>query len=710
MRRSRSGLILVLLALLLIGGGIWLLGGSEPDDPSSVVAYDDDETRIENGGALEAEQLEGHARLAGVGPKTAKPVKHLPPGPVVVAVRGPLGHAIPHLDIVVGSSMRVLTKEQAAKEGIDPNAAPKQWDATTDSEGKAYFEELPRDGSVFVRRATGGGAINRIHRDVAVGFLLTVLTKDGQSIITPHIAGSGTPIVGESVRLDLPAGIPARVVAVDAGDGAPADASLMASPGLDAKGQLAGLVDGRLFFAASPGRQHTLHPVRKTSDLYVPTKRGSFRTTFSPAAKVFEARVPIRRSTEVSVTLPPEIDTQQVQKWTLTWSSAGARGKAEARLDSYSRLLATGVPYTPGASVTISAKLPGQGSVWASGRFEFNDSVLVLEGRFKPLKKRKASASPPRVGSGVRAARADRLRRAAERLEKSESAVAKLEIRLAEASEAREGKVNFEIVQRAAEAAAVSVQGRVLVVDGTQMWNQENGSGGAGFGRNGEWFLSNGSKGSEDNLGSVRVEVTTPALERARGALVYVGGRSGKTNDRGVALFEKMKPGTYPVRVFGAGAPVTGEVTVVAKRTATVSLSAPEGGRIEVVFEDEHGRALPFSSLTIKQPSGMPYADVDDNGIQRLDMYADAQGRRTLHSVEPGTVAVIGRYAGRTVNQTVDVVDLETTTIKLSIPLEKRAPSAKQQIKARSVELDVAKAALEQLMHDVARKRGDGGR
>ena len=707
MRRSRSGLILVLLALLLIGGGVWLLGSNDSDDPSTAVAYGDDETRVENGEFLEeTEQLEGQAHLAGSGARAPAPVNHLPPGPVVVTVKGPLGHVIPHLDIVVGQSMRVLTKEQAAERGIDPDAKPRTWEATTDEDGKAYFEELPRDGSVFVRRKAGTHVGSSRGSELMLRFaLVNIVGKNGNSIVTPHMSGSGTPIVGESVSLNLPAGIPARVTAVDAFDGAPADATLMASPGLEAKGPLASPVGGSTYFAARPGREHVLHPVRKTSDLYVATNRGSFRTAFSPAAKLFEARVPVRRATEVSVTLPPEVDTQHVEKWTLTWNTADARGKGEARLDSYSRLLATGVPYTPGAHVSISASLPGQGHVWASGRFEFGDSVLVLEGRFKPVRKSKAS----RRSGSVNVSRAEKMRDLARQLEKTEVAVQRLELDLVKRAQAR--------------ASAEAASGTVRNADGEPIRIRISGfdpKGGNPIfvqGKDGNWVTTGAGAGAkEGNLGTVRVEVTTPGLQRARGALVYVGGRSGKTNDRGVALFKKMKAGTYPVRVFGAGAPVTDKVTVVAKRTATVSLSAPEGGRLEVTLEDEHGRALPFSSLTIKQPSGLPYADVNEDGIQRLDLYADELGRRTLHSLEPGQVTVIGRYAGRSVTHKVDITDKKLTSRRIMIHLDKVPVSQKKQWKelhkemqardvaARNEALDAAKAALEQRMRDLARK------
>jgi hypothetical protein len=702
MRRSRSGLILGLLALLLIGAGVGLLGANEVADPGTDIAYGDGETSVESGDLLETEQLEGHAHLTGSGPKVAKPVNHMPPGPVVVTVKGPLGHVIPHLDIVVGPTLRVLTKEQAAEQGVDPDAEPKTSEATTDEEGKAYFDELPRDGSVFVRpKAKGPTAQWGANAQITRFVLLSITGKNGRSIVTPHLAGSGTPVIGESVSLDLPTGIPARVTAVDATDGAPVDATLVASPGLDAKGPLAGPVRGSTYFAAKPGREHILHPVQGTDDHYVATKRGSFRAAFSPAAKLFEAQVPLRRSTEISVTLPPDVDTQDVDKWTLSWNTAGARGKASARLDSYSRLLATGVPYTPGAHVSITAVLPDQGHVWASGRFDFDDSVLVLEGHFKPARKAKGKT---RTGS-VNVSRAQKMRELAKQLEKTEEATRRLEIDLV-------GQQQAAVVAgtlRSPDGKPVTIHLSGVNLEGRST------PGGSIFvsGKEGGWVTSGGG---DDNLGNVRVEVTTPALERARGALVYVGGRSGRADDRGVALFKNMKPGSYPVRVFGAGAPATDKVTVVAKRTATVSLSAPTGGRVEVTFEDEHGRPLPFASLTIKQPSGLPYADVDEDGVQRLDLFADAAGRRTLHSMEPGKVEVVGRYAGQSASYSIDVTDEESTALAITIHLDKKGQSPKQQLKelakeakqieleARRVELDAAKVAIDRLMRDLAEK------
>jgi hypothetical protein len=93
--------------------------------------------------------------------------------------------------------------------------------------------------------------------------------------------------------------------------------------------------------------------------------------------------------------------------------------------------------------------------------------------------------------------------------------------------------------------------------------------------------------------------------------------------------------------------PCERECTVVEGEEARVEMREPEGGEIEAIVVDEGGRPMPFATVRLAQPSGVPWADVGEDGVQRVDAYADARGRRTFSRVEPGAVRLDVRYGSR---------------------------------------------------------------
>ncbi len=124
---------------------------------------------------------------------------------------------------------------------------------------------------------------------------------------------------------------------------------------------------------------------------------------------------------------------------------------------------------------------------------------------------------------------------------------------------------------------------------------------------------------------------------------------------------------TVSVRESGF-VPVTREVEVVAGKTVEAEIAEPEGGAIEVQVVDAEGRSRPFATVAVAQPSGVRWADLADDGTERLDRFVDHLGRRTLSHVEPGDVKLTATWAGRSVERTMTVGDGATARVRIEVP------------------------------------------
>ena len=141
-----------------------------------------------------------------------------------------------------------------------------------------------------------------------------------------------------------------------------------------------------------------------------------------------------------------------------------------------------------------------------------------------------------------------------------------------------------------------------------------------------------------------------------------VGGHVGghRTNEDGEAIVD-AKEGSFTLRVEGPGRfPMTLATEVVFGRENEVTLREPRGARLEVLVTDEEGRPRACARLTV---TGKVF-DVED-GVQRVDLFTDHRGRRTLARVEPGVRAVRAFWGSRDGSEQVELADGETRRLTI---------------------------------------------
>jgi hypothetical protein len=130
-------------------------------------------------------------------------------------------------------------------------------------------------------------------------------------------------------------------------------------------------------------------------------------------------------------------------------------------------------------------------------------------------------------------------------------------------------------------------------------------------------------------------------------------------DEAGEVLVTGLRVGRHTLRMGSPGRLLAlGDVEVVEGREATLVLREPRGGRLEVEVRDLQGNPLPGARLVLDTS----WYDVAD-GVQRLDLVCDEQGRRTLERVQPGACHVSARWGSRQGTAEVTVRDQETTKV-----------------------------------------------
>lgn len=113
-----------------------------------------------------------------------------------------------------------------------------------------------------------------------------------------------------------------------------------------------------------------------------------------------------------------------------------------------------------------------------------------------------------------------------------------------------------------------------------------------------------------------------------------------------------LVPNDVPV---GSSRPPS-DVRFVTGEEFTPSPGGDPCAQIEVAVRDADGRPAPFASLELDTIDPDAYADLDADGIVRLDSYTDRLGRRTFQRVPAGPLRVLARHRGRRAEAALDVL------------------------------------------------------
>lgn len=167
--------------------------------------------------------------------------------------------------------------------------------------------------------------------------------------------------------------------------------------------------------------------------------------------------------------------------------------------------------------------------------------------------------------------------------------------------------------------------------------------------------------------GAVSVTVHRRDGRPAVGALVRVGGATGRTDARGRAVLRDIVPGEHEVRLREPGlVACSGSVTVRADRMARATLREAKGTTVRVRVVDEDGEGLPFAILEL--PSATSWADLDEAGVQRIDPFTDVRGRRELRRFPAGRWRFVASYGSRSAGVEATVAPGSVQTVTVTLP------------------------------------------
>lgn len=169
--------------------------------------------------------------------------------------------------------------------------------------------------------------------------------------------------------------------------------------------------------------------------------------------------------------------------------------------------------------------------------------------------------------------------------------------------------------------------------------------------------------------GPLRVVAKTSDGQPARGAWIEVRAAQGatkvvETDAQGEVTLEAPL-GSVQVWLVEPGlVPAMSPAQVRKESRPPVEVLEPTGGALDVVVQTEDGRAVPFARLDVQQPSGEPWIDIA-NGVQRIDDFTDAEGRRSLRRIEPGTVEVYATWGLKAGMARVKVAQGKRTEVRI---------------------------------------------
>lgn len=168
--------------------------------------------------------------------------------------------------------------------------------------------------------------------------------------------------------------------------------------------------------------------------------------------------------------------------------------------------------------------------------------------------------------------------------------------------------------------------------------------------------------------GAARVRVVGIDGRPVAGATVTVGAVEVPTATDGEVTVEGLLAGDQTVTARADGHfPMSGSVQVVAGRTTDVELREPVGATLDVLVVDATGAARTAARCVVRTGGTIAPFDVVD-GVQRLDDFTDARGRRTFARVAPGTVTLTATWGSHRAVVTRDVRDGERAFVRIELP------------------------------------------
>jgi hypothetical protein len=131
----------------------------------------------------------------------------------------------------------------------------------------------------------------------------------------------------------------------------------------------------------------------------------------------------------------------------------------------------------------------------------------------------------------------------------------------------------------------------------------------------------------------------------------------------GRASFDALAIGRWAVDLRAAGFLGQRMFVDVGEDTLEIDYAEPVGGLLKVTVVDKKDRPLPFAELSLSKAKDKTWTggsfETDDEGCQRVDMFTDHVGQRTLVWLPPGELTVHARYGARRADAAVTVVSGE---------------------------------------------------
>jgi hypothetical protein len=644
----------LLLLLWGFGEGGW---GGAADRERSLPA---EESALE--AAAAAAHREGGPRLE-AGPGATARATH---GPVLVRVLDPRGAPCAGVRVESWTAPeKAAVKESSGQKpeevphsGWNPEAPTPPHDVLrtlTDAAGVARFADLPYDGRAEVRVRSrlneteeqeresvrdGMGAWAEAGAPPVFTFRLALPAREGapegqEAPVTadseemkieviqpppPDLLAKAT-VEGPEVTLTIDPGLPLSVDVREGGAGRlRRDAPVLVRPRVPWASPPTG--DTRV--QAKPGHEVTIRCRAQAPEGWVARLEAAWLATIHPLATRLHAVYPLRPAVDVIVEFPQEVMPYRAEDWAGEINVAGVTLEApDLHVDGRGHLRVRGGAHLVGDSVTVSGTLGTRWSVQGVG-------IMGSDPR-----------QPVRV-------------------------VARAEPRAPPTPTVEHANEPIQIDLGPAFSGKSFVLGdsafmKVLVQNGRDQTER---------------------RAQETSHGPLPLRVIGWDGAPAAGAHVPWLGQVHVADAQGRVVLEGVPTGTHPLQVLGAGAPLSLSVGAGPLPRAEQVVTATAGGTLEVEVVDALGRALPYAHVALVLPGELPVMDCVD-GLQRIDPYTDAAGRRTYRFVPPGKVTVKAWFGTRSSEVQVEVMPGAPIAARVVLPVHEAPAGPETDDRAR---------------------------